>query len=71
MKINGQIVPISKQSFWEVIGQLLHSIMSEKQRKEFADTRECNFAIMNREKRRVSCQCFSAARHAGHGTTSY
>ncbi len=51
MKINGQIVPISKNSLsGEVIGQLLHSIMSEKQRREFAETRECNFAIMNREK---------------------
>ncbi|MCG9481163.1 PilT/PilU family type 4a pilus ATPase [Acinetobacter pittii] len=51
MKINGQIVPISKNSLsGEIIGQLLHSIMSEKQRKEFADTRECNFAIMNRDK---------------------
>lgn len=73
MKINGQIVPISKNSLsGEVIGQLLHSIMSEKQRREFAETRECNFAIMNREKNGAfSCQCFSAARHAGHGTTSY
>jgi len=51
MKINGQIVPVSKSKLsGEVVGQLLHSIMSDKQRKEFAETRECNFAIVNREK---------------------
>ena len=49
MKINGQIVPVSKSKLsGEVVGQLLHSIMSDKQRKEFAETRECNFAIVNR-----------------------
>jgi twitching motility protein PilU len=48
---NGQIVPVSKSKLsGEVVGQLLHSIMSDKQRKEFAETRECNFAIVNREK---------------------
>ena len=51
MKINGQIVPIAKTKLsGEVVGQLLHSITSEKQRKEFSDTRECNFAISNRDK---------------------
>ncbi|GAH40693.1 unnamed protein product, partial [marine sediment metagenome] len=51
MKINGQIVPVAKTKLsGEIVGQLLHSIMSDKQRKEFADTRECNFAITNREK---------------------
>lgn len=51
MKINGQIIPVAKTKLsGEIVGQLLHSIMSDKQRKEFAETRECNFAIMNREK---------------------
>ena len=51
MKIHGQIVPVAKSKLTgEIIGQLLNSIMSEKQRKEFAETRECNFAISNREK---------------------
>ncbi len=51
MKINGQIVPVAKGKLTgDVAGQLLNSIMSDKQRKEFADTRECNFAIMNRDK---------------------
>ena len=34
----------------EIIGQLIHSIMTDKQRKEFAETRECNFAITNKDK---------------------
>ena len=51
MKINGQIVPVVKTKLnGEIIMQLLNSIMSEKQRKEFAETRECNFAITNRDK---------------------
>ena len=51
MKINGQIMPVAKTKLsGEVVGQLVNSIMSEKQRKEFADTRECNFAIMNKDK---------------------
>ena len=46
MKINGQIVPIAKTKLsGEVVGQLLHSITSEKQRKEFETELECNFAI--------------------------
>jgi twitching motility protein PilU len=51
MKINGQIVPVAKAKLTsDMAGQLLQSIMSDKQRKEFAETRECNFAIVNREK---------------------
>ena len=51
MKINGQIVPVAKTKLsGEIVGQLINSVMTDKQRKEFADTRECNFAITNREK---------------------
>ena len=51
MKINGQIVPVAKTKLTgEIVGQLINSIMSDKQRKEFTETRECNFAITNREK---------------------
>ncbi len=51
MKINGQIVPVSKNKLTgEIVGQLIHAIMTDKQRQEFADTCECNFAITNREK---------------------
>lgn len=51
MKINGQIVPVTKSKLsGEVISQLLHAIMNDKQREEFARTRECNFAITDRDK---------------------
>ncbi|WPC35471.1 PilT/PilU family type 4a pilus ATPase [Acinetobacter sp. YWS30-1] len=51
IKINGQIVPIGSVKLpGAAVGQLLNSIMTEKQRKEFADTRECNFAISNPDK---------------------
>lgn len=51
MKINGQIAPVGKTKLsGEVVGQLIHSIMTEKQRQEFIDTHECNFAISNGEK---------------------
>ena len=50
MKIHGQIVPVTQGTLTgEIVGKIIHSIMSDKQRKEFADTRECNFAIMNRD----------------------
>ena len=50
MKIHGRIVPVTQGTLTgEIVGKIIHSIMSDKQRKEFADTRECNFAIMNRD----------------------
>ena len=53
MKINGQLTPISSTKLTgEIADQLIHSIMNEKQRKEFSETRECNFAITNREQTR-------------------
>lgn len=51
MKINGQIVPIGSTKLpGSTVGQLLNAIMNDKQRKEFAETRECNFAISNPSK---------------------
>lgn len=51
IKVNGQIIPIGSVKLpGATIGQLLNSIMSEKQHKEFAETHECNFAISNRDK---------------------
>ncbi|GAB3040465.1 PilT/PilU family type 4a pilus ATPase [Acinetobacter apis] len=61
MKINGVLTPVSRTNMTgETISQLLHSIMNDKQRQEFADTKECNFAITNTEKDRrfrVSAFC--------------
>jgi twitching motility protein PilU len=51
MKINGQIVPVAKTKLTgKIVKQLIHSIMTDKQHEEFARTRECNFAITNKEK---------------------
>lgn len=50
MKINGQMTPVSRTKLTgEIVGQIIHSIMNEDQRKEFKETKECNFAITNRE----------------------
>lgn len=50
LKINGQIIPVTKTKLnGEVIQQILFSILSEKQRIEFAETHECNFAITHHE----------------------
>lgn len=50
MKINGEIVPVGKTKLnGDIIAKLMHAIMSDKQRQEFAQTRECNFAISNRD----------------------
>lgn len=51
LKINGQIRPIGKTKLnANVIAKLLHSIMNDKQRLEFTNTHEANFAIDNQEK---------------------
>lgn len=51
MKINGQILPVTKNKLnAEIVAQLISSVMTDKQRDEFARTRECNFAITDREK---------------------
>lgn len=50
LKINGQIIPVTKTKLnGEVIQQILFSILSEKQRIEFTETHECNFAITHHE----------------------
>ncbi|MEB3768041.1 PilT/PilU family type 4a pilus ATPase [Acinetobacter sp. MD2] len=50
MKMNGELLPVSSSKLTgEIIQHLIHSIMNDKQREEFQQTRECNFAITNRE----------------------
>lgn len=46
MKVNGQMTPVSKASLTpDAARQIIFGIMDEKQRREFDETRECNFAI--------------------------
>ena len=50
MKINGKIIPVTKTALSpEVVGQLINSVMTDKQREEFRITRECNFAITDKD----------------------
>lgn len=50
MKVNGKILPITKSALTpEIVGQLIDGIMTPKQREEFKNTHECNFAIVDKE----------------------
>lgn len=50
MKINGKIIPVTKTALTpEVVGQLIQSVMSDKQKEEFRTTFECNFAITDKD----------------------
>ena len=49
MKINGKIVPVTKNPLnSDVVGQLIEGIMSENQKQEFFSSHECNFAITDK-----------------------
>ncbi|MCK9529274.1 MAG: PilT/PilU family type 4a pilus ATPase [Gammaproteobacteria bacterium] len=46
MKIHGKITPVAKGSLTpDQARQIVYSIMNEKQRQEFEEDRECNFAL--------------------------
>ncbi|MDH3354334.1 MAG: PilT/PilU family type 4a pilus ATPase [Chromatiales bacterium] len=46
MKVNGAMTPVSKSSLTpDAARQIVYGIMDAKQRKEFDETHECNFAI--------------------------
>lgn len=52
LKIHGQIVPMTKTPLTaEQCMALVTGIMSDKQKKEFHDTRECQFAISDKQER--------------------
>ena len=55
-KINGELIPLSDEKLSDESAlAMVESAMNEKQRKEFHDTKECNFAIAKDEGRfRVS-----------------
>ncbi|MEX1057953.1 MAG: PilT/PilU family type 4a pilus ATPase [Natronospirillum sp.] len=49
LKVNGRIVPITKQALSpEQAREMVLAVMTDKQRREFQDTQECNFAISAR-----------------------
>jgi twitching motility protein PilU len=50
MKIHGKIIPVTKTALSpEVVGQLIEGVMTAKQKEEFASTKECNFAITDKD----------------------
>ena len=50
MKINGKISPVTKTALTpEIVGQLIQSVMTDKQKEEFRTTFECNFAITDKD----------------------
>lgn len=66
MKVNGQVVHVTKNPLSpEKTRELVMSVMSDKQRIEFSDTQECNFAISARGIGRFRVSAFHQRNLAG------
>lgn len=66
MKVHGQVVPITKNPLSpEKARELVLSVMTEKQRNEFLETSECNFAISARGVGRFRVSAFHQRNLAG------
>lgn len=66
MKVNGQVVPVTKNPLSpEKTRELVMSVMTDKQRVEFQDTQECNFAVSARGIGRFRCSAFHQRNLAG------
>jgi twitching motility protein PilU len=49
MKVNGKVVPVTKTALTpDMTRDIVFGVMTEKQRKEFVESKECNFAISAR-----------------------
>ena len=49
MKIHGKVLPVTKTALTpDMTRDIVFGVMTEKQRKEFVETKECNFAISAR-----------------------
>ena len=66
MKLNGKIVPVTTTPLSpEQAREAVLSVMNEKQRKEFLETKELNFAISARGVGRFRCSAFYQRNLAG------
>jgi twitching motility protein PilU len=66
MKLNGDIVPMASQALTpENTLSFVHAIMNDKQRKEFTENFECNFAIAVEGIARFRCNAFMQQGKAG------
>ncbi|HQR51588.1 MAG TPA: PilT/PilU family type 4a pilus ATPase, partial [Methylophilaceae bacterium] len=66
MKIDGKMTPIAPQKLTGAHTKAFaHALMNEKQRKEFDETKECNFAIWPREIGRFRVNVFVQQENVG------
>ncbi|MDO7645396.1 MAG: PilT/PilU family type 4a pilus ATPase [Reinekea forsetii] len=66
MKVNGQVIPVTKTPLSpEKTRELVLSVMTDRQRIEFNDTQECNFAVSARGIGRFRCSAFHQRNLAG------
>jgi len=66
MKVNGQMTPVSKVSLTpDAAQQIVFGIMDAKQRQEFDDTHECNFAISRPQIGRFRVNVFQQRNQVG------
>lgn len=66
MKVNGQVVPVTKTPLSpEKTRELVLSVMTDKQRIEFSESQECNFAVSARGIGRFRCSAFHQRNLAG------
>jgi twitching motility protein PilU len=66
MKINGKILPVTKTPVApEQAREIVHAVMTEQQRRDFAESHECNFAISARGIGRFRVSAFYQRNLAG------
>ncbi|HEY8117603.1 MAG TPA: PilT/PilU family type 4a pilus ATPase [Methylophilaceae bacterium] len=66
MKIDGKMTPVTQQKLTgEHTKAFAHALMSEKQRAQFAEEKECNFAIWPREIGRFRVNVFVQQENVG------
>ncbi len=66
MKVNGTILPVTKNALSpEQAREVVHSVMNEQQRRDFAENHECNFAISARGIGRFRVSAFYQRNLAG------
>ena len=66
MKVNGTIMPVTKNPLTpEQTREVVHSVMNEQQRRDFAENHECNFAISARGIGRFRVSAFYQRNLAG------
>jgi len=71
VKLNGKLAPLTKNPLSpEETRQTVLGVMTETQRKDFKENRECNFAISARYWT-IPGKCFLSAKFGRYGIASY